>query len=308
MKILLTGAQGQVGSEIVKIFALTGHELISVNRQQLDCIDLRSVAAFLSDASPDLVINAAAYTTVDKAEDEKDLVFKVNAEFVRELALYCQKNKIPCIHLSTDYVFDGNQSRPYTESDTPNPQNIYAQSKWAGEQAIQTAMDHYIILRLSWVFGLGGTNFVKTILNYAASKKELKIVADQWGRPTAAKDIARVILKCVEAIEDPSFNSWGIYHYAGKGTTNWYEFASVFISMAEKQLNHMNLVSSINLAKLVPITSEEYPCRAKRPKNSVLNSSKIENELGIEAHSWQDYLPELIAQFIKQAEIHDLSH
>lgn len=308
MKILLTGAEGQVGSEIVKIFALTGHELIAVNRRQLDCVDLHSVAAFLSAANPDLIINAAAYTAVDKAEDEKDLVFRVNAEFVKELALYCQTNKIPCIHLSTDYVFDGNQPRPYTESDTPNPQCLYAQSKWAGEQAIQTLMDNYIILRVSWVFGLCGTNFVKTILKYAALKTELKIVADQWGRPTAAKDIARVILSCVEAIEDPSFNSWGIYHYAGKGTTNWYEFASVFISMAEKQLIDMNQVNLTNLARLIPITSEEYPCRAKRPKNSVLNSNKIELELGIESHSWQDYLPELIAQFLKQAEINDLSN
>lgn len=235
MKILVTGAKGQVGSEIIKLFSVTNHEVVAVSRKELDCIHLDSVHTTLATINPDLIINAAAYTAVDKAEEEAQLAHLVNTEFVRYLAQYCSLKEIPLIHLSTDYVFDGLKEESYTEIDTPNPRGIYAQSKFAGEQAILTQLKEHIILRVSWVFGIYGSNFVKTILNLAYTREELRVVADQWGKPTAARDIARVLLKMVEKMSHSHFSEWGIYHYAGEGKTNWYEFAKLFIQKAEEK-------------------------------------------------------------------------
>lgn len=299
MKLLITGYKGQVGSELVSAFAPTKHQLVLVSRKELDCVDLHKVHSFLSEVNPDLIINAAAYTAVDKAEEEEQLALQINRDFVKELVSYCQQAEIPILHLSTDYVFDGMKSTSYSEKDTPNPQGVYGLSKWKGEQAIQEGLTQYIILRVSWVFGLQGTNFVKSILKFASYREQLTIVADQRGRPTAARDIARVVLYLVELINQPGFTAWGIYHYAGESETNWYEFAHTFISMAKEKHK------ALNWADLVPIRSEEYPCRVKRPKNSILNTDKIKKELGIECHAWQDYLPEMLDHFFKEATTND---
>ncbi len=295
MKILVTGANGQVGSEIIRLFASTQHEIIPLTRKELNCTNVSTVGVTLSALQPDLVINAAAYTAVDKAEDEADLAHLINAGFVQQLAFYCAQKQIPLIHLSTDYVFDGVKTGSYCEIDRPNPQGIYAQSKCAGEQAIISQLKEHIILRVSWVFGVYGNNFVKTILNLASSKEELKIVADQWGRPTPARDIARVLLKIVEKINQSAFRDWGIYHYAGEDITNWYEFSRVFIDMAREKGIHLTVT------QLTPIKSEEYITKAVRPKNSVLDTTKIEEKLNISCHNWQDYLPEVIDSFINKS-------
>lgn len=294
MKILVTGANGQVGSEIIKFFSATGHEIIEVTRKELDCISLGMVYSTLTTIQPDLIINAAAYTAVDKAEDEVNLAHIINAEFVQHLAEYCVRKRIPLIHLSTDYVFDGRKEGPYSETDIPNPQGVYAQSKLAGEQAIISQLKEHIILRVSWVFGVNGTNFVKTILNLASSREELSVVADQWGRPTAARDIARVLLDIVEKINQSSFSHWGIYHYAGEGKTNWYEFAKFFIKQAKEK------GAVLSIKNLNPIKSEEYVTKALRPKNSVLSTQKIEQILGIQSHRWENDLPEIVDSFIEK--------
>lgn len=294
MKILVTGANGQVGTEIIKFFSSSEHEVYACTRDILDCSKLERVHGVLSEIKPDLIINAAAYTAVDKAEDEPDLAHIVNAEFVCHLVNYCSFKNIPLIHLSTDYVFDGEKEGAYHETDIPHPVSTYGRTKWEGEQAILSQLKKYIILRVSWVFGEQGKNFVKTILNLASSRKELNIVSDQWGRPTSARDIARVLFEIVQKIRHSSFDYWGLYHYAGQGVTNWHEFANVFLNMAkEKQL-------LLTLTDLNPIKSEEYPTRAIRPKNSVLDTTKIETILGIKSCSWKNDLPDVIDHFTKK--------
>ncbi|HAT1797180.1 dTDP-4-dehydrorhamnose reductase [Legionella pneumophila subsp. fraseri] len=293
MKIMVTGANGQVGTEIVKFFS-SAYEVYACTRDILDCSKPERVHDVLSEIQPDLVINAAAYTAVDKAEDEPDLVHIVNTEFVCSLVNYCSLKNIPLIHLSTDYVFDGEKEGSYHENDIPHPLSTYGRSKWEGEQAILSQLKKYIILRVSWVFGEQGKNFVKTILNLACSRKELNIVSDQWGRPTSARDIARVLFEIVQKISRSSFESWGLYHYAGQGVTNWYEFASTFLKIAkDKQL-------SLTLNNLNPIKSEEYPTKAIRPKNSVLDTTKIETILGIKSCSWKNDLSDVIDNFTKK--------
>lgn len=295
MKILVIGANGQVGSEVILQFKSSQHKVIALTRKDLDCAHISEVVSVLSSMQPELIINASAYTAVDKAEDEVRLAHIVNAEFVEQLALYCAQKKIPLIHLSTDYVFDGTKEGVYNETDITCPQGAYAQSKLAGEHAITSQLKEHIILRVSWVFGVYGNNFVKTILKLASSRSELRVVADQWGRPTAARDIARVLLAIVNKIDSSPFNDWGIYHYAGAGVTNWYEFSRVFIALAQKK----GMV--LPLTQLNPLKTEEYVTKAARPKNSVLDTTKIEQILGIDCHSWKDYLPEVVDSFIEQS-------
>ncbi|CEG58994.1 dTDP-4-dehydrorhamnose reductase [Legionella fallonii] len=301
MKILVMGAMGQVGSEIIRLFANTQHEVIACTRKELDCTNLSTVSSALLVIHPDLVINAAAYTAVDKAEDEANLAHLINADFVQQLARYCTQKQIPLIHLSTDYVFNGAKNGAYREMDLPDPQGIYAKSKFAGEQAIVSQLKEHIILRVSWVFGVYGNNFVKTILNLASSREELNIVADQWGRPTSARDIARVLLEIVEKINQSPFSDWGIYHYAGEGVTNWYEFSHTFIDLAKKK------GASLAVTRLSPIKSEEYRTKAVRPKNSVLDTSKIGEILNISCHSWKDYLSEVVDDFIEKRKTVDVT-
>ncbi|KTD41673.1 dTDP-4-dehydrorhamnose reductase [Legionella parisiensis] len=293
MRILVIGANGQVGSEIIRLFMSTEHQILTLTRSEFDCVHVSEVNATLSSLQPELIINASAYTAVDKAEDEVILAHVINAEFVQQLALYCAQKKIALIHLSTDYVFDGTKKSAYCETDSTGPQGAYAQSKLAGEQAIISLLKEHIILRVSWVFGIYGANFVKTILKLASSTEELSVVSDQWGRPTAAQDIARVLQAIVAKISTPTFNEWGVYHYAGTGVTNWYEFSRFFIDLAKKK------GMSLALVHLKPIKSEEYVTKAVRPKNSVLDTTKIEQILSIQCQSWKDYLPEVVEHFIE---------
>ncbi len=278
MKLLLTGAQGQVGSEIANVCMRENLELISLNHQQCDIVDLNNVDNYLTTNRPDVVINAAAYTAVDRAETEQQLAFNVNTQGAANLAQICNKLSIPLIHISTDYVFDGNNQKPYVETDIPSPQGVYAASKLQGEQAIQEICPKHIIVRVSWVFGAHGNNFVKTILRLAQEREELKIVADQFGCPTYAGHIAEVLINIAKQIT-PQFNQWGIYHYCDLPATNWHNFAEAIIKSA-------NPIFPIRAKKIIPISTAEYPTPVKRPAYSVLNCQKINRIFGIKEFAW----------------------
>jgi len=284
MKVLLTGAEGQVGSEIQRLMASSEGSLHACGRAQLDIVDATQVARQLTEYQPDLVINAAAYTAVDLAESEQDIAFSVNRDGPRNLATECARYHIPLIHLSTDYVFDGTMTRPYTEQDPVSPLGVYGQSKWQGEQQVRLLCEKHIILRVSWVYGCVGKNFVKTMLQLAKERDELRVVADQSGCPTSACDIARVIGCIVQKITDPqSMTHWGTYHYCGAPVTDWHQFASAIITEGRKY-------HSLQTKNIIAINTEDYPTAARRPEYSALCCDKILEHFGIQQVDWQSEL------------------
>lgn len=283
MTILLVGAGGQVGQEINELAKANNITLLALKRQQCDITDINAVQAVLN-ANQDIscVINAAAYTAVDLAEDEPEKAYAINADAVENLAIICKQYDIPLIHISTDYVFSGDKTEPYEEIDEPCPTGGYGASKLEGERIIQSIFDNYIILRVSWVFGQYGKNFVKTIVRLANEREQLSIVDDQIGNPTAAADIARVILQLVKEIHAGNLHR-GIYHYCDTPAVSWFQFAEKIIANLP---NHSEPV----LKKLSPISSNQYPTKAARPMNSRLNCDKINSKFDIQQHDWMRYL------------------
>ncbi len=275
MKVLVLGAMGQVGQEVVLAFAAQGCEVIALGSKDLDITnDAQVLAVIQQHQDSDYIINCSAYTLVDKAEDESPRAYAVNALGVKSLAEHAKACRIPVLHISTDYVFDGTKAGAYLETDKPNPMSIYGASKLAGEQMLQVTWEQHIILRVSWVFGRFGNNFVKTIKRLAAERSELKIVADQHGSPTGAAHIAQVILTL---LQHPALSkNWGIYHYTDAPQTTWYDFAKSFVDPA--------------ICTLVPITTAEYPVKARRPSNSVLNCDKIKQVFGVGQYDWHNEL------------------
>jgi dTDP-4-dehydrorhamnose reductase len=286
MKLLITGANGQVGSEIVKLCVLEKINIIPLDHQQCDIADLNAVENNLKKYKPDIVINAAAYTAVDRAETEPDKAYAVNTQGAANLATVCAKLSIPLIHISTDYIFDGNNVKPYTEKDTAAPNGVYAISKWQGEQAVREICKQHIIVRVSWVFGAHGHNFVKTILRLAQEREELKIVADQFGCPTFAGYIAEVLIHIAKQI-NPQFHQWGTYHYCDLPETNWYSFAESIVKFARDKY-------TLRVKNVMPITTAEYPTPVKRPAYSVLNCQKIEKIFGIKQQNWLSGLEDML--------------
>jgi len=285
MKIIVTGAAGQVGSELV---ALSGeHDIMAFNHQELDIGNAARVSEVLSTVKADAVINAAAYTAVDDAETEQEKAFHANADGVKHLAVACSAMDIPLLHLSTDYVFDGTSDTPYTEEMPCSPLGIYGQSKWQGEHNIQSACIKFLILRTSWVFGQHGNNFVKRIVRVAQAQPELSVVDDQIGCPTEASDIAKTLLEIAKQIEAGN-HAWGIYHYAGIPSVSWCEFAKEILSNMQEFVD----VSSV---KLKAITTEDYPTKAPRPKYSVLDCQKIQSTFGITPCVWQTRLRHILS-------------
>lgn len=286
MRIIITGAAGQVGTELITQAPEYAHEVIALPRAELDIADKNNVLAVVADRTPDIIINAGAYTAVDKAEDEKELAFRVNRDGSENLADACANLNIPLIHISTDYVFDGSKPSAYLETDPVKPVNAYGASKEAGETAIRNKLDKHIILRTSWVFSAHGGNFVKSMIRLANDRDELNIVSDQKGGPTAAADIAQTCLKIAASLsENPS---WGTYHYSGAPDTNWFEFAKEIINRSASLIKKQ---PSVN-----PITTADYPTPAARPANSVMNCEKIKNTFGITQPSWKDSLDKVISQ------------
>lgn len=288
IKVLLTGANGQVGSEIKRAVP-DFVDLISLDKQALDITSMDAIQSAFAEYKPDYVINAAAYTAVDRAEKEPELAYAINATGVLHLADECHRASIPLIHLSTDYVFNGNADKPYRETDLVAPLGVYGKSKWEGEVAVRHALGQHIILRTSWVFGCVGNNFVKTMLRLAKEQETLRVVSDQYGCPTVAGDIAQAIWNIIRQINQSPVGTipWGTYHFANAHDVSWYEFACKIVEVAKK---YMMLATK----DLIPIASTEYPTLAKRPAYSVLNCQKIEDCFHIKPRHWEKALSEVI--------------
>jgi dTDP-4-dehydrorhamnose reductase len=286
VKILLLGSNGQVGWELARTLLPLG-EVIALSRTQADLTDLDKLRATIQAIRPDVIVNAAAYTAVDKAEAERESAFLINAQAVDVLAQEAKTLNALLIHYSTDYVFDGMKNEPYHEEDTPNPLNVYGESKLAGELAIQASGANYLILRTTWVFAARGQNFVKSILRLAAEREELNIVADQIGAPTWARFIAESttqILKQAQQEREAKIFDSGIFNLTSAGETSWHGFAEKIVKFAR--------VQNVELKNRVinPIPTAAYPTPAKRPMNSRLSTIKIEQRFGLKIPTWEESL------------------
>ena len=283
MKIFLTGKDGQVGFALHKRLASLG-EVIATDRNELNLENPDAIRAFIEKIKPDIIINAAAYTDVDKAETEIELAHKVNTEAPKVLAEKASQLNIPMIHFSTDYVFDGLKNEPYVETDQANPQSVYGETKWEGEEAVRNHKKH-IILRTSWVFSSRGQNFLKTILKLIQEKTSLNIVSDQKGTPTSVDAIADVTYNIIKTIlNNPNFKDFGTYHFAHEGETNWHQYACFINDEAMR----LGLKTTITSQDIKAIPSDAYPKLAKRPINSRLDTTKIKKTFMLELPSWEE--------------------
>jgi dTDP-4-dehydrorhamnose reductase len=287
MKILTYGASGQLGFELMRQGRALSLDMQGVAFPQTDISNISQVESVFTGCLPDLVINAAAYTNVDGAEDEPDLAMAFNKDGPANLARVCAANKIPLIHISTDYVFDGTKGTPYLETDPVSPLGVYGHSKAEGEASVRALIHEHIILRTAWLYGAHGQNFVKTILKLAGEKEVVRVVADQYGSPTSAADLAEAILTISNRLRRPSPADWGTYHYCGKGMTSWHVFAENIVALARQY-------GKIKATRVEPITSAEYPTKARRPAYSALDCSLIRKHFGVSPKPWQDSLKRVI--------------
>ena len=297
MKILLFGANGQVGrelSEVVEQLKNEHIEVIALDRNQLDITQEASVKQQISAIQPSVVINAAAYTAVDQAEKEPEVAFAVNRDAPAYIAKACSNNNIPLIHISTDYVFNGDKEEAYQEEDTVNPQSVYGKSKWEGEEAVRKNLAQHIILRTSWVFGVYGKNFVYTMIRLARQNEELRIVNDQYGCPTSAASIASALVAISMQIDNGENIDWGTYHYCGKPETTWFQFAKAIIDCSKHKLDY-------KVKNVVPIRTYEFPTPAQRPQNSTLSCDKIRTAFHVEQADWKQDLQAMLSheQFMR---------
>lgn len=280
LKVALTGANGQLGYQLARKLA-DKVTLLALDKASLDIANSKQVAETLEAFAPDVIINAAAYTAVDKAEQEVELAKAINETGPENLAKVAATLDAVLIHVSTDYVFDGRNDKPYVENDTTNPQSTYGLTKLRGEQAILKNCAKHIILRTAWVFAEHGNNFVKTMLRLAQSKSELSVVADQIGGPTYAGDIAGAIISIVSQLSFEKEQRFGTYHYSGSPYVSWYQFACRIVDQALKQ----RLIVKAPLVNA--IITDQYPTPAKRPAFSMLNCEKIQQVFGIAPSNWQ---------------------
>ena len=273
-----------LGRDLVPMLEREGYALDCVDVDHLEITQENQVHQTIDSCKPNLVINCAAYTGVDRAESEKDRAFAVNRDGAGFLAKACAKYRIPVIHISTDYIFDGKNRRPYLEDDPVNPLNIYGLSKWEGEQAIRSCLEEHIIIRTSWLFGASGQNFVKTILRLAKEREEIQVVADQEGCPTWTGDLSHALTRLAgEIFTNKKCVPWGTYHFCGKGNTTWYDFANCIIEEGKKR-------TPLRTTRVMPIRTSDYPSPAKRPTWSVLDCSKIKRIFGICQRLWREGL------------------
>lgn len=289
MKILISGAKGQVGTELVAQAIDRGHEVTGYDSRALDICNSEQLNNTIAQIKPDVIINAAAYTAVDKAESEQQAAYAVNSLGSENLAIACKQYDIPLLHISTDYVYDGEKQSPYHELDTTTPTGIYGASKLEGDEKIIQIWHKHIILRVSWVFGQHGNNFVKTMLKLAAQRDELSIVNDQFGAPTSARAISTRLL---EILDNSQFNQvscpWGIYNLQSDPGVTWYDFAREIFTQAQQ----MGIINKE--MKLKPIPSSQFPTPVKRPANSKLNGDKLQQNFGLPAVDWRSDLTEML--------------
>lgn len=288
MRVIVTGARGQVGYELLRL-APQGFQVIGLGSDELDITNGEQVASLLTRIRPGLIINAAAYTAVDKAESEVERAYAVNRDGVANLAIAAEQLKIPLLHISTDYVFDGDASAPYLETDPTAPSGVYGASKRDGETALAAHCNRHIVLRTSWVFGAHGNNFVKTMLRLGRERESLGVVADQHGCPTSARSIASALWALAEKYKAAGSLDWGIYHFSNQPACTWHEFAlEIFRQGADAGL--LGKVPVVH-----PITTAAYPTPAKRPAWSVLDISKIQRA-GIAPADWRLELKQVLKQ------------
>lgn len=288
-KIFITGGTGQVGHELQRELGVLG-EITAPCRDELDLTDASAVSHWLEMHRPSIIVNAAAYTAVDKAESEPALAKRLNAELPQQLADYCADQNACLVHYSSDYVYPGNGDIPWKETSPTQPLSVYGQTKLAGDQAIEAADIHYLIFRTSWVYSARGNNFMKTMLRLGKEKDALNIVSDQIGAPTPARLIAQVtLLGLSHAI------SSGVYHLAPQGTTNWHQFAKCIFEKAEALGERLK----IEIDDVSGITTSEYPTPAQRPLNSRLDLSKLENALAIKMPDWESQLGLTLKEHLK---------
>lgn len=278
-KILVTGANGQLGSELRVLSVNSNHEFLFTDVAELDITNREAVDNYVSEHGTDIIVNCAAYTNVDKAEDDTEMADNINHLAVKNLAEVSAKYKLTLIHISTDYVFDGSKNTPYLETDPTAPLGVYGRTKLAGEKAVTDSGCDYLIIRTSWLYSSFGNNFVKTMRRLTAEKDSLKVVFDQVGTPTYAGDLAQAILKIIDS--GKYADNAGIYHFSNEGVCSWYDFA----------IEIRNL--SGNLCDIQPCHSDEFPSKVKRPNFSVLDKTKIKETFGLKIPYWKVSLREM---------------
>jgi len=284
MRILVTGSTGQLGFEVLSAFSQSGHEVIAPQRRELDLLNPEEAAESARRFEADWVINCAAYTQVDRAESEVEQAFVINRDSPAQLAAAVAGYGGRLLHVSTDFVFDGKQTRPYREEDEARPLGVYGRSKWEGEQAVRAAFPEAIILRTAWIYGVHGHNFVKTILRVAREGRPLRVVDDQFGSPTWAHDIAGVIRTLVQQ------HASGTYHYTNAGNTSWHGFATAIIAGATET----GFALKTDCVEAIPTSG--YPTPARRPPYSVLDTGKIQTLLTVRIPHWRDSLSRMLRE------------
>ena len=289
MKILLTGATGQVGREVQRRSKILGLTVIPTSRETLDIGNKAQTTSIFEHEDFDLIINAAAYTAVDKAESDRETAFRVNADGVEHLAILANQHAIPLFHISTDYVFDGETTVAYKETATTNPQTVYGASKLQGEHRLKETVAAHIILRTSWVFGTDGNNFVKTMLRLGEANDTLSVVADQLGNPTFAGSIANALLSLAVQYREKGHLEWGVYHFSDSSTATWHSFAKQIVKCGHKH----GLIRALPVVN--PISTADYPTTAQRPSYSSLDTSLFATTFPkIEIKDWQEGLEHMM--------------
>ena len=291
MRILLTGANGQVGWELSSRSGQQGFEVLALDRSDLDITDPVSVKREVNRSGVSLVVNAAGYTAVDEAESEPELAFAANRDGPAYLASACEKVGIPLVHISTEYVFDGQKQESYLVTDPVSPLGVYGKSKAAGEVAVRENLPEHVILRTSWVYGVRGHNFVKTMLRLGREREVVHVVADQYGCPTYAADLAEAILRVAAHVLEGRQIHWGTYHYCGQGVTSWHGFAEAIFNLARRYI-------PLKVKQIEAVTTAEYHTAAKRPANSVLDCSLFISHFGFAPKLWNERLARMLDQVL----------
>lgn len=289
MRVLVLGSGGQVGSALLRTTGRDGVAMTGLTHAQLDIADRDAVERAIGASQSDLVVNAAAHTAVDRAESERDAAMRVNRDGAGFVAEACARAGAALVHLSTDYVFDGNARTPYPEDAPTAPLSVYGRSKAEGESAVRARLERHIILRSAWVYGCNGRNFVKTMLELGQNRSELRVVSDQQGSPTSARQTADAIAAIARRIAAGTV-PWGTYHFAGTGVTSWHGFAEAIFEIAAR--------NGRRAPRIIPVATADYPTAARRPAYSALDCAKIAGSFGIATRPWREALEQMLACYL----------